>query len=43
MVGEFGEALLPFRATFRLRMWLFGVLQIIHPWCKQDEILVQVF
>ena len=43
MVREVGEALLPFKATFRLRMGVIGVQQIIHPCCKQGEFLVQVF
>ena len=35
-----GEALLPFKATSRLWTWLIGVLQIIHPCCRQGKFLV---
>ena len=34
------EALLPFKATSRLLTWLIGVMQIIHPCCRQGEFLV---
>ena len=43
MVREVGGALLPVKATFRLRTWVVGVQQIIHPCSKQGEFLVQVF
>ena len=43
MVGEVKGTLLPVKATFRLRMWVVGVQQIIHPCCKQGKFLVQVF
>ena len=31
------------RASFKLRMWLVGVLQVEHPCCMQGEFLRQVF
>ena len=31
------------RASFKLRMWLVGVLQVEHPCCIQGEFLRQVF
>ena len=42
LIGEVWVASLLLSASSRLRTWLVGVQQIMHPWRRQGEILVHV-
>ena len=40
---DIGDALVLLRVTSGLQTWLVGLLQILHPCCRQGEFLVHVF